>query len=112
MPTKLLHVKQWILPRSSSRICGPFDAPPYTHVWRTFELVENRVATSATCCASSRVGTRTKHCIVNTFCYSATTHNYAALQSSNISILRPAEVTSNYWKKTKQCDTMQHIPQY
>lgn len=54
--------RKYPLPLSRSRNCGPFGAPPYTQTLRRRHASPNSVATLATCCASSRVGTSTRHC--------------------------------------------------
>ena len=47
-------------PRCKSRICGPFGAPPYTHVFFILDDDPNLVHSCWICTASSRVGAMTK----------------------------------------------------
>jgi len=47
-------------PRSRSRACGPFGAPPNTQVLRTYVEKPKSWATLCICWANSRVGARTK----------------------------------------------------
>ena len=114
---QILSVPLW-----RSAICGPFGAPPYTLQCRILQALSNRAMTCATCCASSLVGTRTKHCSVvayNTLCtchkVDQTAYNHYAncisIQTSRCPIKRICSISSIHVSQTVPTEHQNKISQ-